>query len=77
MKELKIIIIGNRLIEFANNKNIFSFDQFSYLLSTESKLLNSQNNYLVNIGQGLNDKVTPSSRPPEGKFLGEILAVSF
>lgn len=56
MKELKIIIIGNRLIEFANNKNIFSFDQFSYLLSIESKLLNSQNHYLVNIGQGLNDQ---------------------
>lgn len=56
MKELKIIIIGNRLIEFSNNKNIFTFDQFLHLLSIENKLLNSHNNYLVNIGQGLNDQ---------------------
>lgn len=56
MNELKIIIIGNRLIEFANNKNILIFDQFSYLLDIESKLINSQNNYLINIGQGLNSQ---------------------
>lgn len=56
MENLNVMVIGNRLHEFANNKNILIFDQFSHLLSIESKLLNSQNNYLVTIGQGLNSQ---------------------
>lgn len=32
MKELKIIIIGNRLIGFSDNKNIHTYDQFNYLI---------------------------------------------
>lgn len=55
MKELRIVIIGNRLTEFANNKNILTYDQFNYLLQIESKLTDSQNKYTLHLGQGLCD----------------------
>lgn len=54
MKDLKIIIIGNRLTEFANNRNILTYDQFNYLLQIESKSFD-QNRYEIHLGQGLSD----------------------
>lgn len=51
-----IIIIGNKLNEFANNKNIFTFDQFYSLLQIEKALeQSSHNQYLIKFGQGLSD----------------------
>lgn len=55
MMELKIVIIGNRLTEFANNENILTYEQFNYLLKIESKLSESQNKYKIHLGQGLSD----------------------
>src|SRR5215216_3782767 len=54
MKELKIIIIGNRLVEFSNNKNVLTYDQFIYFLQIEKKST-IQNKYKIYLGQGLND----------------------
>lgn len=55
MKELRIVIIGNRLTEFANNENILTYEQFNYLLQIENKLAGSQNTYTLHLGQGLSD----------------------
>lgn len=55
MRELRIVIIGNRLTEFANNENILTYEQFDYLLQIESKLSDSQHKYKLHLGQGLSD----------------------
>ncbi|VEG92516.1 AfsA-related hotdog domain-containing protein [Legionella spiritensis] len=55
MKELRIVIIGNRLTEFANNENILTNAQFNYLIQIESKIPDSQNIYKLHLGQGLSD----------------------
>lgn len=55
MKELRIVIIGNRLTEFANNENILTYEQFNYLLQIERKIPDSKNEYKLHFGQGLND----------------------
>ena len=52
MKEL--IIIGNRFIEFSNNQNIPTDEQFNYLLQMENKSA-IPNKYRIYIGQDLND----------------------
>lgn len=56
MERLNIFIIGNRLHTFANNRNIFTYNQFSWLWTIESKLHQSLNTYSIHIGQGLNDQ---------------------
>lgn len=55
MEKLKIVIIGNKLNDFANNKNILTYQQFNYLLKIESKLAGSTNKYKIHLGQGLSD----------------------
>jgi len=50
-----ICVVGNKLQEFANNKNIFTAKQFFQLVALEKKLHNSKNLYCVHFGQGLND----------------------
>jgi hypothetical protein len=55
MKKVNIILVGNTLTTFANNKNIFTYDQFNSLLEVEHKLNISQNSYLISLGQGLSD----------------------